>query len=194
MLRVGKLLLLFTVVPLLELYLLGKLSAIMGLGNTIGLVLVTGIAGASLARAQGRQVLQNWQQAIARGEVPESGVTDALLVVIGGVLLVTPGVMTDVVGLSLLLPPPRRLIGRWLVAYFQRQVAAGHIHIGHGGGFGGGFPGGGPGGGLGGGLGGFDGPNLPDDPRPLERPVARQPDEIRVKATVRDVDPDADDP
>jgi len=196
---VGKLLLLFTIVPVVELYLLGQLAAIMGLGSTLALVLVTGVLGASLARAQGRQVLLDWQASLSRGELPESGVTDALLVIVGGVLLVTPGVLTDFVGLSLLLPPPRRLIGRLLVAYFKRQIAAGHLHVARPGGFG-------PGGraGLGGfrGLDGLDGVDgfdalggQPPGSQGAAHPAAEGPrEEIRVKATVRDVEPDRDDP
>lgn len=180
--QVGKLFLLFTAVPLLELFLLGKLAEIMGFGTTIALVLVTGMLGASLARAQGRQVLRDWQASLARGEVPESGVTDALLVVVGGVLLVTPGVLTDAVGLSLLLPPPRRLIGRMLVAYFKRQIEAGHIHMAGPGGFGPmGFP-----------PGGAD-PFGPAGGSPLGTPGDGPREVIHIEAKVRDVESDRDD-
>ena len=179
--RVGKLFLLFTAVPLLELYLLGKLAQYMGLGTTIALVLVTGVLGASLARVQGRQVLRDWQASLARGEVPQSGVTDALLVVVGGVLLITPGVLTDAVGLSLLLPPPRRLIGRMLVAYFRRKIEAGHIHMARAGGSPPmGFP-----------HGGID-PFGPSGVQPFGAPDEGPREVIRVEAKVRDVPPDDD--
>lgn len=105
----GKLLLLFTVVPVVELYLLITLGQHMGAGPTVGLVLGTGLLGAWLAKREGARVLSNWQGSMARGEIPKEGVVSSLLVLVGGVLLVTPGVVTDVTGLLLLWPWTRRL-------------------------------------------------------------------------------------
>ncbi|MEM9456057.1 MAG: FxsA family protein [Myxococcota bacterium] len=106
----GKLLLLFTVVPVVELYLLITIGQRLGAEPTIGLVLVTGFLGATLARREGARVLRNWQEAMARGQMPKEGVISSVLVLVGGVLLVTPGVMTDVTGLLLLVPWSRRWI------------------------------------------------------------------------------------
>lgn len=106
----GKLLLLFTVVPVVELYLLITIGQHLGPALTIGLVLVTGLLGASLARREGARVLRNWQEAMAHGEMPKEGVVSSLLVLVGGVLLVTPGVVTDVTGLLLLVPWSRRRV------------------------------------------------------------------------------------
>lgn len=199
--RVGKLFLLFTAVPLLELFLLTRLAGVMGFGTTILLVIVTGVLGASLARSQGLRVLGEWQRALAQGRVPESGVTDALLVVVGGVLLVTPGVLTDAFGLLMMFRGPRRVMGGLLGRYFQGRVV--HRDIGGAGGMGG------PGVGPMGGMGGMGGPGMgPMGPFPgtghgtgqgvgqaASRPRANVPgdrDVIRVKATVSDVEPDAD--
>lgn len=106
----GKLLLLFTVVPVVELYLLITLGQHLGAELTIGLVLITGLLGATLARREGARVLRNWQASMARGEMPKEGVVSSLLVLVGGVLLVTPGVVTDVTGLLLLVPWTRRRV------------------------------------------------------------------------------------
>lgn len=106
----GRLLLLFTIVPLVEVYLLVTLGGLMGPAATVALVVVTGALGAALARREGTRVWREWQEAIAAGEMPEEGVVSSLLVLVGGVLLVTPGVLTDIVGLSLLIPPSRRAI------------------------------------------------------------------------------------
>lgn len=106
----GKLLLLFTVVPVVELYLLITIGQHLGAELTIGLVLGTGLLGASLARREGSRVLRNWQESMARGEMPKEGVVSSLLVLVGGVLLVTPGVVTDLTGLLLLVPWSRRRI------------------------------------------------------------------------------------
>jgi UPF0716 protein FxsA len=106
----GKLLLLFTVVPVVELYLLITIGQSLGAELTIGLVLVTGLLGATLAKREGARVLRNWQESMARGQMPKEGVVSSLLVLVGGVLLVTPGVVTDVTGLLLLVPWTRRWV------------------------------------------------------------------------------------
>ena len=103
----------FTLVPVLELYLLIAVGGAIGAPATIGLVLATGLLGAVLAKREGMRVLRAWQEAMARGQIPEEGLASSLLVLVGGVLLVTPGVLTDVVWLALLAPPTRRaLAGR----------------------------------------------------------------------------------
>ena len=106
----GKLFLLFTILPVVELYLLITIGQHMGAGPTIALVLGTGLLGAWLARREGTRVLQSWQGSLARGEMPKEGVISSVLVLVGGVLLVTPGVVTDAMGLVLLLPWTRRLV------------------------------------------------------------------------------------
>lgn len=106
----GWLLLLFTVVPALEIALFLRVGGVLGVPGSVGLVLLTGIVGASLARAQGLAVLLRVQQTLGRGELPSRDLLDGALVLVGGVLLLTPGFLTDCVGLSLLLPPSRALI------------------------------------------------------------------------------------
>lgn len=119
----GKLLLLFTVVPVVELYLLITLGQNVGAAPTIGLVLGTGLLGAWLAKREGTRVVRSWQASMARGEPPKEGVISSLLVLVGGVLLVTPGVVTDVTGLVLLLPWTRRLVANALRKRLERRFA-----------------------------------------------------------------------
>ena len=114
----GKLLLLFTVIPVVELYLLITIGQNVGAGPTIALVLVTGFLGAWLARREGSRVLRSWQGSLARGEIPKEGVISSVLVLVGGVLLVTPGVVTDAMGLVLLLPWTRR----WIAGVIRRRL------------------------------------------------------------------------
>jgi UPF0716 protein FxsA len=114
----AKLLLLFTVIPVVELYLLITIGQSMGAGPTIALVLGTGFLGAWLARREGSRVLRSWQGSLARGEIPKEGVISSVLVLVGGVLLVTPGVVTDVMGLVLLLPWTRR----WVAHAIRRRL------------------------------------------------------------------------
>lgn len=119
----GKLLLLFTVVPVVELYLLITIGQNVGAGPTIALVLGTGLLGAWLARREGSRVLRSWQASLARGEMPKEGVISSVLVLMGGVLLVTPGVITDVTGLVLLLPWTRRLVAHAIRKRLEQRLA-----------------------------------------------------------------------
>jgi len=118
-----KLLLLFTLLPIVELALLLYLADATSWQLALGIVLATGILGAMLARRQGWRTSQRIREQLARGQMPGDALLDALLILIAGALLVTPGVLTDAVGFLLLIPPCRRLIKRRLVARFQLHQA-----------------------------------------------------------------------
>ncbi len=137
----GRLALFFVVVPVLELMLLIKLGQVMGLMPTLLLVIFTGVTGAWLARAEGLRVLFQFQKELASGQLPGQAALDGISVLIGGAFLVTPGVLTDVFGLSLLFPPSRRWIQRLARARIARGIKDGSINVitmgaGPGGGFG----------------------------------------------------------
>jgi UPF0716 protein FxsA len=134
----GRLLLLFTVVPLIELYLLIQVGELLGAGPTIAIVFVTGLLGAFLARREGGRVMRSWRASMERMEVPKDGVLSGVLVLVGGVLLVTPGVVTDFVGLSLLFPPTRRFVAKYLKRYVERHFQVQTMNLES---MGGGFPG-----------------------------------------------------
>ncbi|MGK7344374.1 MAG: FxsA family protein [Candidatus Nitrospinota bacterium M3_3B_026] len=112
----------FTAVPLAELALLIKLGTYIGTGETILLVLVTGALGAWLAREQGMRVIGEFNDAARRGETPADQLIDGFLVTIGGALLITPGVMTDFVGLALVAPWSRRAVREYLKKRLNAQV------------------------------------------------------------------------
>jgi UPF0716 protein FxsA len=122
---VAKLILLFTLVPLIELYLLMLIGGWLGLWPTVAMVVVTGLVGAWLARMEGLRVLRQWQQSLAEGRMPAEGVLGGVLLLVGGVLLITPGVLTDVVGLSLLVPASRRQVSVWLRPWIERRIQRG---------------------------------------------------------------------
>jgi UPF0716 protein FxsA len=124
-----RLFLLFTIVPLLDLLLLLRIGEVLGTGPTIGLVIATAIVGAALAKSEGLRVLRQWQRAIAEGRIPEEGVLSGVLVLVGGVLLVTPGVVTDAVGLALLFPPTRRVVAEQVRRWTARQIRRGTVHV-----------------------------------------------------------------
>lgn len=125
----GKLFLLFTLLPLADLWLLLAIGRALGFWPTLALVIATGFAGAWLARAEGRRVLLGWQRALSEGRVPDEGIVSGVLVLAGGVLLVSPGVLTDVVGLALLFPPTRRLFGAGLRRWLGRKVRSGQVRV-----------------------------------------------------------------
>jgi UPF0716 protein FxsA len=126
---VGKLFVLFTALPLVDLWLLLQIGQVLGFWSTVALVVLTGMAGAWLARTEGFRVVREWQRAIAEGRLPAEGVLSGALVLAGGLLLVTPGVLTDVLGLALLFPPSRRLVAAALRRWLARQVQAGRIRV-----------------------------------------------------------------
>jgi UPF0716 protein FxsA len=127
--RVAKLFLLFTIVPVLELFLLMQLKDLVGLWPTIGVVVVTGFTGALLARAEGTRVLMQWKRSMVRGKLPEDGILSGLLILVGGVLLVTPGVVTDVLGFCLLIPPTRRAIAGFIRKRLEQRIEDGSVKV-----------------------------------------------------------------
>lgn len=108
--RLFRLILLFTLLPLAELSLLLRIGGWLGTGPTVGLVIVTGVVGAWLARREGARTWGRVQADVAAGRMPGEELLHALLVFIAGVVLVTPGVLTDAVGLILLFRPAREVI------------------------------------------------------------------------------------
>ena len=122
-----RLLLLFTLVPLFELMLLIEIGKRINAGPTIGLVIVTGIVGAALARQQGLRTFARINHDLAAGHLPGDSLIDALLIFVAGALLVTPGVMTDGVGFLLLLPPVRAVLRNHLKKRFQAKFEISHM-------------------------------------------------------------------
>jgi len=117
-----RLLLLFTVVPLLELFILVKLGNLVGVGPTIALVILTGVLGAWLARVQGLGVVRRLRSELAEGHLPAEAVIDGLLILVAGAVLLTPGLITDTVGFVLLVPPGRAAIRKIVAGAIERKV------------------------------------------------------------------------
>jgi UPF0716 protein FxsA len=116
------LVLLFTVLPLAELYLLVWLGFQIGLLPTIAIALGTGILGASLARAQGVAVMSKLSQQLRAGERPADTLFDGALVLVAGVMLIMPGILTDITGFLLLVPPLRSVLKPLLAKALRRNV------------------------------------------------------------------------
>jgi UPF0716 protein FxsA len=120
---------LFILVPLLELYLLIKIGGFLGALQTVALVLLTALLGVVLARFEGLRTCQQIRQSLAQGIVPAEEMVDGVLIFVGGILLIAPGVLTDLVALILLIPYTRTFFKRWLRRRFDRMVAAGNVRL-----------------------------------------------------------------
>jgi UPF0716 protein FxsA len=117
--------LLFLVLPVAELYVILKVGDSIGIVWTLLLLAADSILGTLLLRAQGRTVWRRFNAALSEGRLPHREVMDGVLVIFGGAFLITPGFITDVVGILLLLPPTRTVIRRLVVRRLGRQVATG---------------------------------------------------------------------
>ena len=117
-----RLLLLLTVVPLVELVILLRLAQRFSWEATVALVIVTGILGAWLARREGLKALVRVQTDLAQGVPPVAAVVDGALILAAGLVLVTPGILTDLCGFALLVPPIRRWVRRRLSDGFKKRM------------------------------------------------------------------------
>ena len=109
------------VVPLAELFVLIQVGQVIGAGWTIGLLVLDSLIGGYLLRREGRRTWVAFRAATTRGSVPANEVADGALVLLGGALMLTPGFLTDVVGLACVVPPTRRVLRRQVL---QRGRAA----------------------------------------------------------------------
>ncbi len=115
------LILCFTIVPVVELAVLLKAGRIIGVLNTIAIVILTGIVGALLARSQGIMILQKIREDLEKGMMPGDKLIDGALILCGGILLLTPGFITDFAGFITLVPFTRHYVKRWIVKNFMSK-------------------------------------------------------------------------
>ncbi len=117
-----KLFLAFTLIPVIEIYLLIKIGSSLGALNTVILVIGTGLTGAYLARLQGMQTMLRVRSSLQQGLMPTKDLIDALIIFTAGIVLLTPGFLTDLTGLLLLFPVTRRYFKRFLKFKFEQWV------------------------------------------------------------------------
>lgn len=120
-----KLILLFTVLPFIELAILIKLSNYIGAGYTLLVVLFTGIAGAYLAKREGRGALKRIIMDIKHGQMPGDELINGLCIVVGGALLLAPGIITDLIGFLLVTPTSRTVIKTKIKGRIKRMINEG---------------------------------------------------------------------
>ena len=124
-----KLFLAFTLIPILELYLLIKIGSYLGAFTTILVVIITGFLGAYLAKLQGLRSLMRIRESIAHGKVPAEEMVDAMLIFMAGIVLLTPGFITDITGFLILIPKPRMWFKRWLRKKFDQWIAENKVRM-----------------------------------------------------------------
>jgi len=125
----GKLILLFTVVPIVELYILIQIGNEIGVFNTIMLVFITGVVGAVLAKSEGRQIISNIKQDMTMGKMPGDELINGLCVLVGGALLLTPGIFTDVFGFVLVIPFTRMFLIKSIKKKIKSMITEGTVNV-----------------------------------------------------------------
>jgi len=124
-----KLVLAFILIPLIELTILIKLGGAIGVFNTIGIVILTAVIGAYLARMEGARTLLHIRTNMDRGIMPTDDLIDALIIFASGAVLLTPGFLTDLCGLLLLFPPSRHAFREWLKRRFASKITKRDIYV-----------------------------------------------------------------
>lgn len=125
----GRLFVIFAVVPVLELYVLIKVGKLIGAWETVAILLAMSFAGAWLVRHQGFSILSRIQGELASGRLPAAELLDGFLVLVGGILLLTPGFLTDLLGIFFLVPAGRFILKQYLRRWMERRVNNGVIVI-----------------------------------------------------------------
>jgi len=119
----------YLVFPVLEIYLLIEAGKEFGFWPIFAVVILTAWAGSRLVKMQGFATLNQLQEKMARGQSPHKELSDGVMILVGGVLLIAPGFVTDAFGILLLLPPTRMLFRKILMGWVLRQVSKGRIHV-----------------------------------------------------------------
>ncbi len=126
-----KLVLAFTMIPAAEIYVLIKIGGFIGALNTVLVIIITGVLGAYLARLQGMHTLYKIQANLRQGIIPTEELLDALIILSAGITLLTPGFLTDIAGLMLLVPFTRFYVKLWLKKKLDRWQNTHDVHFSH---------------------------------------------------------------
>ncbi|NMB07368.1 MAG: FxsA family protein [Tissierellia bacterium] len=125
----GKLIPLIILMPILDLYILVKASQSMGFGPTIILIIATGVAGYYLAKSEGRLILRDINREMGQGRVPGDEIITGFCILVGGFLLLLPGIVTDIIGITMVLPGTREFYKIYIKRWLQRLINKGYTNI-----------------------------------------------------------------
>lgn len=120
-----KLLFIFLIIPIIELYLLIKIGKVIGALNTALIILITASLGAYLTKSQGFRVLREIQEATSRGYMPGNELLHGFFVLVGGFALLTPGFLSDIIGLSMLIPQMREIYVGFAKGIIRKKIQSG---------------------------------------------------------------------
>jgi UPF0716 protein FxsA len=121
----------FLLIPVVEIWLLIEIGSVIGVGWTLVTIVVTALAGAWLVRSQGLAIFGRIQREMAVGRVPTGDMLEALMLLVAGAVLLTPGFFTDIVGFALLIPPLRKCLSRWVMTQAAVRVHNQHTAARH---------------------------------------------------------------
>ena len=122
----------FLTIPLIEVWILLQITDLAGLLNTIGLLILTSIIGALLVRREGISVFRKAKNEMTQGQMPEKQILDGFLILLGGVLMLTPGFFTDIIGFLLLFPPTRLLLRTVVIKRLNSRISNPNSYIRNG--------------------------------------------------------------
>jgi len=123
-----KLLILFVIVPVTELYILIEVGKKIGSLTTIGIIILTGIIGAYLVKGQGFMILKKIQNDLNEGIMPGDSLIQGTIILAGGILLLTPGFVTDIVGFIFLIPASRNIVKKYLLKWLKGKIKEGNFY------------------------------------------------------------------
>jgi len=124
-----KILILFVIVPVTELYILIEVGKKIGSLTTIGIIILTGIIGAYLVKSQGFMILRKIQNDLNEGIMPGDSLIQGAIILAGGILLLTPGFVTDIVGFIFLIPVSRNMVKKYLLKWLQGKIKEGNFYF-----------------------------------------------------------------
>ena len=123
-----KLLILFVIVPVTELYILIEVGKKIGSLTTIGIIILTGIIGAYLVKGQGFMILKKIQSDLNEGIIPGDSLIQGAIILAGGIFLLTPGFVTDIIGFIFLIPASRRIVKKYLLKWLKGKIKEGNFY------------------------------------------------------------------
>jgi len=123
-----KLLILFVIVPVTELYILIEVGKKIGSLTTIGIIILTGIIGAYLVKGQGFMILKKIQNDLNKGIMPGDSLIQGAIILAGGIFLLTPGFVTDIIGFIFLIPVSRRVVKKYLLKWLKGKIKEGNFY------------------------------------------------------------------
>jgi UPF0716 protein FxsA len=123
-----KLLILFVIVPITELYILIEVGKKIGSLTTIGIIILTGVIGAYLVKGQGFMILKKIQNDLNEGIMPGDSLIQGAIILVGGIFLLTPGFVTDSIGFIFLIPVSRRVVKKYLLKWLKGKIKEGNFY------------------------------------------------------------------